>query len=53
MINLEQNHLEEAKDDIVMEEKFSEKIEKSVKTEEYKKLDFTGPNGWHFDGEEW
>lgn len=53
MIIWEQNHLEEAKDDIVMEEKISKKLEESVKTEEYKKLDFTTNDGWHFDGEEW
>ncbi len=49
----EHNHLEEARADIDMEEKISERIEENVKTAEYKKLDFTTNEGWHFDGEEW
>ena len=53
MIIWEQSHLEEAKDEIAMEEKISEKIEENVKTEAYKQMDFSGPDGWHFDGEEW
>ena len=49
---IEQNKLEEAKEDIAMEEKIIEKIRECVKTEAYKKMDFSGPDGWHFDGEE-
>ena len=41
-----------AKEDIAMEEKIIEKIRECVKTEAYKKMDFSGPDGWHFDGEE-
>lgn len=50
---MEENHLEEAKEDIAMEERICEKIRESVKTEAYKKMDFSGIDGFHFDGEEW
>ncbi len=50
---MEQNHLAEAEANIAMEEKICEKIRESVKTEAYKKMDFSGIDGFHFDGEEW
>lgn len=51
LIIMEKSHLEEAKKDITVLEKISEKIIGSITTERYKDLQPWDIDGFHFDGE--
>lgn len=52
IIKMEENHLDETKKDIAIQEKINEKIKEDIKTERYKKLEPWDISGFHFDGEE-
>ena len=52
MIRMEQNKLEQCRQDIEIEEQIAQTIKKSIQTERYKNLDPRDIAGFHFDGEE-
>jgi len=51
LMKMEQNRLNEAKQEIAVLERINEKIKGSIKTERYKKLKAWDVDGFHFDGE--
>lgn len=52
IIRINENHLDETKKNIVVQDKINEKIKEDIKTERYKKLEPWDISGFHFDGEE-
>jgi len=53
LLIMEKNHLEEAEQQIEIEEKIRMKIKESIQTERLKNLDPMDIRDFHFDGEDW